>query len=149
MLRKIQLTKTGVCSSCRLNSLVDGVWLTWWELLPGWRQSVDCLEAGHPLVFLIGGSAVKRLTSLACCFVFCFVFLWLPLLQWNASAREWRMRPPGQRNSGIISTPKHLQTRAHALRQNALEFNMLFVWGYLKVFLYQRETDISEGQFHS
>lgn len=59
------------------------------------------------------------------------------------------MWPAGQRNSGIISTPQHLQTQAHALRQNALEFNMLFVWGCLKVFLYQRETDISEGQFHS
>lgn len=62
------VVKSVCCSRGHSSFLVGVVWLTWWELLPGRGQPGPCLGSRPFIGFLIGGSAAKRLTSLACLF---------------------------------------------------------------------------------
>lgn len=102
------------------------------------------MGSGPFIGFLIGGSAVKRLTSLACF----FACLSSNDMHSRGSERveEW---PSGYRNTGIISTLKYLQIQANAFRQNMLKSKRRSVGGNLNVVLYQRKTDVSFRQFHS
>lgn len=70
---------------------------------------MDCLEVGHPLASLIGRSAVKRLTLGLFFFYFFLIFYSneMPL------CGEWRMLPPGQKISGVISTYTQRQKKKY------------------------------------
>lgn len=119
----------GVCCSRGHSSFLVGVvWLTWWELLPGRRQPGPCLGNRPFIAFLIGGGAVKRLTSLACLFG-CFSSN-------ETHWREWRMWPSGHTNTKIIWVQKY-SDRKKKKNTCSQTKHLNVVGGFLEVVLHK------------
>lgn len=139
-LRTTRKTKTGVvrrvcCSSGDFCFLVGVVWLTCWGLLPGWGQPEACLGCRPFIGFLIGGSAVKRLTLLAW-----FLAAFPPMKCTQES---------GDCGPKVTETQESFQWE-NTYRQKHMLAATKGLLGLFKCLnLYQRKTEVSFRQCHS